>query len=308
MFRKLVCVLFFCVACSPAYAADGDQPLEITASQTLEWHRNASQYIARGDVVMKQGDVTIKADMLTADYRESKESAVEIYRLTAEGRVYIDSQGNRAQGDHAVYDVDKGTAVMTGGDLRMTTAEQTVTARDRFEYNVTDGKLSAVGNAKVIHGADTLTADAVDAVFATDPATGQRKLDRADATGRVVIKTPTEVLTGARGVYIAASNVATLSGGVKIERGPNVLEGEQAEVNLTTNVSRMVGGAGENGRVRGVFYPGSGKSAGGVPASDLAPAAGGETQHSPNILNNNDKTGAIRPILAPIPASRMTAP
>lgn len=235
---------------------DRDQPLEITADHTLEWHRNNQQYIARGNVIVRQGDVTIIADTLTADYRETSASAFEIYRLTADGNVRIDSQGNTATGQQATYDVDRGVAVMTGDNLRLTSPDQSVTAEDSFEYWVTDGKLLARGNAHVMRAGDTLDADTVSAVF-TEDATGTRQLKSLSADGNVKITTPNEVLTGARGQYAAATNIAALTGNVKISRGPNVLEGERAEVNLTTNVSKMQGSPAQGGRVRGVFYPGS---------------------------------------------------
>ncbi len=233
-----------------------DAPLEITAKQTLEWHRNDLQYVAKGDVVAKQGDVTIMADTLTADYRETKASAFEIYRLTANGNVKIISQGNTATGGRAVYDVDNGVAVMTGSNLRLTSPDQMVTARDSFEYWVTDGRLSAIGSAKVLRGQDTLDADKVTAIF-TETKTGNREIKSLNAEGNVIITTPTETLTGKRGEYVAATNTAEIFGDVTIRRGPNILEGERAEVNLTTNISKMHGGQGEDGRVRGVFYPSS---------------------------------------------------
>lgn len=250
----------------PGPNPDRDKPLEITADQTLEWHRDTKQYIARGAVVVKQGAVTIMADTMTADYRETETASFEIYRLTADGSVRIVSQGNAATGDKAVYDVDSGTAVMTGNALRLTGPDQTVTARDSFEYRVTEGLLKAIGRAKVTRGKDTLEADILSAIFATDTQ-GARQLRRATADGGVVITTPTERLTGRSGVYDAATDIATLRGGVTIRRGPNVLEGDSAEVNLATNVSTMRSGEEGGGRVRGVFYP----EGGGDPFSSTVP-------------------------------------
>lgn len=237
---------------------DRDQPLEITAEQTLEWHRDIKQYIARGNVIVAQGAVQIMADTITADYRETESSAFEIYRLTADGNVRIVSQGNTATGQKAVYDVDRGVAVMTGNNLNLTSPDQTVTARDSFEYRVAEGLLKAIGKAHVKRETNTLDADTVSAVF-TEDAKGTRQLNRLNADGNVVITTPTETLTGANGVYDAATNVAAITGDVKIRRGPNILEGERAEVNLTTNVSTMQGSSAPGGRVRGVFYPDSAK-------------------------------------------------
>lgn len=235
---------------------DRDQPLEILAEETLEWHRNIQQYIARGNAVARQGDVTIKADILTADYRETEASAFEIHRLTASGHVEILSRGNVAKGDKAVYNVDRGVAVMTGQLLSLTSPDQKITARDTFEYRVTDGRLDAVGDTYAVRGTDTLRADKMTALFYQNKV-GKRELKQLEAHGDVVITTPTEVLRGKKGVYKTDRNVAELTGAVKIERGPNVLTGERAEVNLTTNVSKMFANPAQGGRVRGTFYPGS---------------------------------------------------
>lgn len=232
-------------------------PLEITADDMLEWRRNDRQYVARGNAAAKQGDVTIAADVLRADYRETASSSSDIYRLTAEGGVRIVSQGNTAEGDRAEYDVAGKKAVMTGRNLRLTAPEQVVTARDRFEYDVAAGRLSAVGNARAVQGDDRIDAAVLSAVFAADAKTGQRTLKRLEAEGGVTIATPAEILTGDRGQYDSATNVARLAGHVRIVRGPNTLEGESAEVNLTTNVSTMRGDPAAGGRVRGVFYPDS---------------------------------------------------
>lgn len=235
------------------------QPLTITAQQTLEWHRDKKQYIARGQAVAAQGDVTIAAETLTADYREGAQRGMEIYRLTVEDDVEISAQGNVATGQKAVYEVDSGRAVMTGENLRLSSPDQIVTARDRFEYDVTAGRLSAQGHAVVTRGQDKLSADQVAAIFTEDAVTKKRVLKELTADGNVVITTPTEIIRGQNGVYDAARNIALLRGNVRIERGPNILEGAQAEVDLNTNISRMIGGGegGQSGRVRGVFFPGS---------------------------------------------------
>jgi lipopolysaccharide export system protein LptA len=266
--------------------ATQEKPLEITAKQTLEWHRNDLKYIARGDVVAKQGDTMIESDTMTADYRADEKSKNGIYQLTATGNVRITGQGSVATGDKAVYDVDKGLATMTGKKLLMTSPGQTVTARDRFEYWANSGKLSAVGNAHAVRktdtGEDTIDADTLSAIFVENPQTHSRELARMEAEGHVVITTPTEVLHGDRGDYIKASNVAHLYGHVTIKRGPNVLEGDSADVDLNTNISRMH--AGPQARVRGVFYPGTQDAAPAPQAQNSATAA--------QVQPSADKTAA----------------
>lgn len=275
---RLIIPFLLCLLPLPATAqerapANKDAPLVITADETLEWHRNDQRYIARGNAMAEQDGMSIKAQTLTADYKDTAKSSMDIHRLTAETGVVISSQGNVATGEKAVYEVASGKAVMTGGDLKLTSPDQTVTAQDRFEYDVKAGRLSAHGNAVVVRLQDKLSADHVSAQFEDDKATGKRTLKELTADGNVVIVTPTETVRGKTGLYRADTNIATLKGGVRIERGPNVLEGDEAEVNLTTNVSRMIGGATtDGGRVRGVFYPGNTESSSVTPVPPAAQA------------------------------------
>jgi lipopolysaccharide export system protein LptA len=257
---------------SPAFAQESplpsssNEPLEITADGSLEWNRNDKLFIARQNALAKQGDSSIKAETLTAHYREGQGGGMDIYQVEADSGVVLNSKDSVAYGDKANYDLDKAYAVMTGNNLRMESPDQIVTAKDRFEYWTTDGKLVAVGDAKVDRKnakgeTDRLQADTISAIL-KDNAQGKRALDSIEATGNVVITTPTETITGSRGIYRAGPNKAEMTGGVVIHRGPNVLKGDRAEVDLNTNTSQMFGGQGMSKQVKGVFYPGSDKKAG----------------------------------------------
>lgn len=270
--KHAILIALLCCASMPALAQDtapassnSEQPIEITAIKSVEWLRNDKKYIARDNVIITQGDVKISSDVATADYREGATSSMEIYQLTAEGNVTIDNGGNIATGDKAVYDIDKAVATLTGKDLKLTSPDQVVTAKERMEYFPNTRQAKAVGNAKVVRAKDTLSANVITATFKDNKAaapsstasTQTGNLDRIDAEGNVVIVTPSETLRGNRGVYKAATNTAEITGNVRIERGPNIIEGQRAEVNLTTNVSKMFGGEKGEGRVRGVFFPSS---------------------------------------------------
>lgn len=260
---------------SPA-PSNNAQPIEITADKSVEWLRNQNQYVARENVIVTQGTMNIHADLLTADYREGAQSSTEIWQLTAEGNVRIADETNTAYGDKGVYDVTQGIAVLTGKDLKLVSPDQTVTATDRMEYHANTREAKAIGNAKVVRPKDTLTANIITAFFKDDaaapepaaaktpasPLGGGSNLDRLEADGNVVIKTPTETLHGQHAIYRADTNTAEITGKVKIERGPNVLEGNRAEVDLDTNISKLFGSEKEGGRVRGVFFPGSEKKPG----------------------------------------------
>ena len=261
----------------PPAGGNQAQPVVITARQTLEWHRNDSTYIARGDVSMTQGDANLRADTIVADYRQT-DSRSEIYRMTATDHVRLTDQGSIAVGDKAVYEVDRGLATLTGKALKLTLPQQVVTARDRMEYFTETGRANAVGQAHAVDGDDTIDADILSAIL--EPAgqdapetakTGQaakaraaksqpgggRQLARLEAQGHVVIVTPTETLRGDKGDYEKRQNLAHLYGHVTIKRGPNILQGDSADIDLNTNISRMHAAPGPGGRVRGVFFPGT---------------------------------------------------
>ena len=237
-----------------------ENPIEITADKTLEWHRTELQYVANGNAVVKRGSTTIRADKMTADYRDSAKSSMDIYRMTGVGKVSIEDKETTATGDHLVYELDTGIATMTGKDLVMVSPEQTVTATEKFEYEVQKGQMTAYGNAKAVRGSDTLHADKIAAILVKDK-DGKESLDRLDANGNVKIITPSEVLTGNKATYNTKTNTAIVTGAVKITRGKDVLTGERAEIDLNTDISRLFGSSIEDGqvggRVRGVFYPDS---------------------------------------------------
>jgi len=227
-----------------------DRPIEINADEGIEWQQNTKAYIARGNARATQGDVAVHADTLTAYYRESKGGSTYIWRIDAIGRVRIVTPTQKAFGDKGIYDVDNGVLVLTG-KVRMETETDRITARDSLEYWEKRNLAVARGNAIAERGQNKLRADVLTAHFRKD-AKGKSKVSKVDAFDNIVITTPDEIVRSNRGVYDVETGIAKLTGSVKITRGTNQLNGEYAEVNLNTGVSRLVG---RGGGVRGIFTP-----------------------------------------------------
>ncbi|HYC02276.1 MAG TPA: LptA/OstA family protein [Azospirillaceae bacterium] len=256
--------------------------VDITADEAFEWHENNLAVVARGNVVAVRGDVTLRADTVTAYYRKAAGGGNEIYRLAADGNVEIRSaKQQQAYGQRGVYDVDKEVAVLTGGDLRLITENDVVTAKDTLEYWRKESLMVARGDAVAVRGDNRVRADRLVGLL-TENQQGQLDLTRVDAQGGVVISTPKEVARGATGTYDIRSRLATLTGDVKVTRGQSQLNGNAAEVNLETGVSRMLAGPGAtakgrgDGRVRGLFVPGQDIQSGtkSTPAQKPAPKPG----------------------------------
>ena len=149
-----------------------DKPIEISADSGMEWQQDAQVYIARGNAVAKRGATEVHADTLTAHYRKSKGtgSDAEIYRLNADGHVTIKGERQTVVGDEAVYDVDQQIGIVTGKDLRLTTATDVVTARDSLEWY--DAKQIAVarGDAVAVRDSKQIRADVLTAHMTKDKA------------------------------------------------------------------------------------------------------------------------------------------
>jgi lipopolysaccharide export system protein LptA len=274
-------------------------PIDITARDGIEWRQAEQQVIARGDARAVRGNVTVLADRLTAWYRKkaaaqaAQAAAVaatpgdvstegnEVYRLQADGHVRILTETDQALGDKATYDLDQSVLVMAGRNLKLTTPNNVITAKDDLEYWPQKHMAVARGDAVVVTtdakrvAADTLVAYTTDnpppnaakpspsAQVApkpsTDPLASSGKLQRVEAFGNVSIRTPTDTVTGDRGVYVPDTGMARLGGNVRITRGQNQLNGAEADVNMKTGIATLVaqkaGATPSAGRVHGLVVP-----------------------------------------------------
>ncbi len=235
-----------------------DQPIEITADNGIEWQQEALVFLARGNAKAVRGEVTVLADELRAYYREEKAGGNEIWRLDAIGNVRIKTAKETAYGKQAIYQVDLGVLVLTGGKVRLVTPTDEITADKQLEYWEKKQMAVARGNAFAVRENKRLKADVLAAYFKPDK-TGDSKLYRVDAFDKVTIVTDNDTATSERGVYNVESGIATLTGSVQLTRGENVLNGCRAVVNLNSGVSNLYScpatGAGPRERARGVLMP-----------------------------------------------------
>jgi lipopolysaccharide export system protein LptA len=87
---------------------------------------------------------------------------------------------------------------------------------------------------------------------------GAQRIKRLEAHGGVVVTQKDQTATGDLGVFDMKANTVTLTGNpVVMTQGQNVLRGEKLVVDLTSGVSRVESNKGSQGRVQGLFLPGS---------------------------------------------------
>ena len=289
MMRRFAVALSLLAGAAWAQAVDLNQggPIEVTARDGIEWRQNDQLVIARGAARAVRGGVTIDSDLLLARYRprggapaetrppsEGPGGASEIWRLEAEGSVVITTATDRAEGDRAIYDMDQAVMVLRGNNLRLTSPDNVLTARDSVEYWPQKRMAVARGDAVVVTKDDKrVRADVLVAHFREAPAQAagaprpqparpaaenapgsDSNLEKVEAFGRVEIRTPAEVVRGDTGVYTPPNGLARLLRNVTIVRGDNTLTGCEAIVNMQTGISQLVACPGD--RVRGIIVPG----------------------------------------------------
>jgi lipopolysaccharide export system protein LptA len=254
-------VLFFvpgpAVAQGISGLTGGDEPLEINADEGIEWRRNEQTYVARGNASAARGDIAIYADVLIAHYLSGTGGGSEIDRIDAEGNVRIVSPTETIYGDRGAYDVINGVLVLVGEDLRLVGEKDLITARDSLEYWEKKKIAVARGDAEASREDKRIKADVLTAYFEPSE-TDDLQLTKVDAFGNVRVITATEFARGDRGVYYVDREFATLSGAVKITREENQMNGEYAEVDMASGVSRLLAappGSKGASRVRGLIVP-----------------------------------------------------
>ena len=233
-----------------------DQPIEITADNGIEWQQENEVFLARGNAKAVRGDITVLADELRAYYRNQQQGGgTEIWRLDAIGNVRIKTADDTAYGRHAVYQVDIGVLVLTGGKVKLVTPTDVITADKQIEYWEQKQMAVARGNAKAVRENKQLKAEVLAAYFRADRDKNENKLYRVDAFDNVTIVTEQDTATAERGVYNVESGIATLTGSVKLTRGETVLTGCRAVVNMNTSVSNLFSCPGSRERAKGTLMP-----------------------------------------------------
>jgi lipopolysaccharide export system protein LptA len=237
-------------------AKDGT-PVAVEADQGIEWQDKKQLYIARGNAKATRGDVTVYGQVLQAYYRKTPSGGSDIWRLEALDKVKITTPNDTAVGDKAVYDIDHGVFVLTGKHLELDMPKAKITARDSLEYWQLRNYAVARGDATAVRDDKTVKAKVLTAHFSRDKS-GQQKISNIEAFEDVVITTSNAVARAMYGDYNLESGIATLKGQVKITRGKDQLNGECAEVNLNTGISRLFSCT--KAPVRGLLVPKGGES------------------------------------------------
>ena len=235
-------------------------PIEISAENGIEWKRDTRTYTARGNALAQQGDTSIAADTLIAYLDEQNELA----HWEATGNVKIQTSRSTSYGDHAVYQESSRLLVLTGRNLKVVTEKQTVTARDQIEYWRDKDIVVAKGAVVLVRPEKntTIHSDEATAYFrdkVDDPATPAdesqdgSEVYQVEAQGHVRVDRKEQTGYSDHLAYNPDTEIAVLTGNVKIYSKDNTYTGGRAELDLKNDISRLLPAAGQ--RVFTVIKP-----------------------------------------------------
>ena len=90
---------------------DSKAPIDLSADRAVAQDR-ADRAIFAGNVIVKQGELTLRTARLTVAY--ANQNGLDINRIDASGGVTVVSPSETAKGDFAVYDLNEGLITMVG--------------------------------------------------------------------------------------------------------------------------------------------------------------------------------------------------
>jgi lipopolysaccharide export system protein LptA len=128
-------------------------------------------------------------------------------------------------------------------------------AADRIEVQDRADRAIFSGNVVVRQGELTLTAPRITVAYSSG---GGVQIRRLDASGGVVVKSPSETARGEVGIYDTQQRIITLIGGVSLVQKDARVNGGRLTIDLESGRAVMDGGgppgtARQGGRVTGTF-------------------------------------------------------
>lgn len=135
------------------------------------------------------------------------------------------------------------------GNHTITTKGWVLEAEQETKYFQNENKTVSLGNVRIQKEENILWADKIIAYL-----NYENKLERVEAFGNVKIYTPKGKAKGNKGYYNPEKNIVELIGNVQLEQNGNIINGQKAETNLTTSISKIYGDEKKGGRITGTFY------------------------------------------------------
>lgn len=134
--------------------SSGKEPIDITADQ-FDVYQDKGKAVFTGNVIAKQGTMTIQSNVMTAYYKTQKKAGGNtISRIEVDGNVVIVTPEETGKGNHGVYNVDTKLITLEGDVVLV--KDKNVLKGSTLEYNLVTGQSSLKGGvSSTVQGAKT---------------------------------------------------------------------------------------------------------------------------------------------------------
>ena len=205
---------------------------------------------------------TKKREALLEAKEESLKTKNELERVEADGNIRIlmskgspvglapKQNSGMAQASAEAFEYMKnGNILVLKGPHVITTSDGVLTAEQETRYFQDAQKSVSIGNVVIKQANNTLRADMMTAYYGKN-----NELKKVEATGNVKVVTPKGTAVGEKGIYTPNNAKVELIGKVQIEQQGNFINGDRAETDLNTQISKITGDKKTGGRISGTFY------------------------------------------------------
>ena len=255
--RKLYIFFFVCFASiSQLVCAKTDinkSELTVEADESLEWFEKEKYYMAKGNVILKKDGVTLKANIVKADYVfENGENILK--KIIAREKVLLTKGNTKATGQYMTYNLENKIAKILGSFQTFSSPSGYVESKKIIIFDDLKNIAEAEGDVKIILSNKTIIyADKVKANF--EPT--DKTLKTAVATGNVIIENKDKGRKSKAdlGVYNSNNEMVKLTGNVIIINQKSKISGSRGITNLKTGISNILGDPKKKKRVKGTFSP-----------------------------------------------------
>ena len=227
--------------------------LTVEAEESLEWFEKEKYYLARGNVILKKDGVTLRANIVKADYI-FKNGENTLKKIIAKEKVILTKENAQATGQKMTYDFEDKIAKITGSFQTFSSPSGYVESKKYIIFNDLKNNAEAEGDVKIILSNKTIIhADYVKANFKPK----NKSLKNAVAKGNVIVenKAKSRKSKADVGVYNSDSELIELNGNVVIFNQKSKLYGSKGVTNLKTGISNIIGDLKNKKRVKGIFAP-----------------------------------------------------
>ncbi len=251
--NKSLSVLTFIALLYPTIAHSED--MNLTADNRVEWHHKEQKVVAIGNAVATRGDMQVRADKMSADYQKNSSTGKnQITKVHALGNVQMRSTQTKAFGNTLDYDLSQDTVILRGEPAKIQTATETITAKDNITYYPNEQKAIALGNVYATNGQDKIFGDKMIAYFEpTQTNSNDLEMKQVEIYGNVKIINAETTVWADKGIYTPKTALVKLYQNIVIEQNGNRLQGDYAQSDLNSGISKILAGKTSKQRVTGVF-------------------------------------------------------